>query len=111
MTRQEAMNVACKGLAAQDWERSVDSGGQCLYRGPHGRKCFIGHLIDDDADVAEAAVTEALLQSVGLLPEDLMFAQRCQRAHDSSRSASDMQSWLRLVCEQYELTQPPELVQ
>ena len=109
ITRQEAMNTACKGLAAQGWEQSARPDGTCLCRGPHGRKCFIGHLIDDDADVSEEAVAEALLLATGLLPEDLAFAQDCQDAHD--RSASGMQSRLRLVCKNYGLTQPPELVQ
>lgn len=47
MTPQEAFDIAAKGIQAQGG-RSVDEDDVCLYRGPNGCKCAVGHLIPDD---------------------------------------------------------------
>lgn len=46
MTLQEMFNKAYLGLAGQKFEKSSKA-GVCLYRGPDGKKCAVGHLIDD----------------------------------------------------------------
>lgn len=48
LNRQACLERATLGLVQQnDW--SVDEeNGRCLYRGPNGRKCGVGHLIPDE---------------------------------------------------------------
>ncbi len=46
-TRQEIFNLAYTGLHGQGWRQSVNAEGGCMYRGPVGLKCAIGHCIDD----------------------------------------------------------------
>ncbi len=47
MNNQEAYNAALFGIRAQNYKQSVGNSG-CLYRGPEGRKCGIGHSLPDD---------------------------------------------------------------
>lgn len=46
MTNQTAFNRVVRALRRQK-RRSSDGEKGCLYRGPHGLKCAIGHLIPD----------------------------------------------------------------
>lgn len=48
MTPQEIFNKAVAGLASQKFQRSVSDNGRCLYRGPNGLKCAIGHVVTDE---------------------------------------------------------------
>lgn len=47
MTLQEAFDIASVGLLTQKYP-SQNSSGECLYRGPRGRKCAVGFLIPDE---------------------------------------------------------------
>lgn len=46
MTLQEMFDTATRGIISQGG-KSADDYGECLYRGPDGRKCAVGWLISD----------------------------------------------------------------
>lgn len=46
MTLQEMFDAAARGIISQGG-KSADAKGECLYRGPDGRKCAVGWLIAD----------------------------------------------------------------
>lgn len=48
MTNQEAFEIMCNHLRLQEWCRSEDVYGYCMYRGGKGRKCAVGVLISDE---------------------------------------------------------------
>lgn len=50
---QELFDRSVKGLINQKFVRSADGSGHCMYRGPNGTKCAIGHLIEDSEYVKE----------------------------------------------------------
>ena len=45
MTTQEAFDKSVTALLKQN--KKSEDGRKCMYRGPEGRKCAIGHLIPD----------------------------------------------------------------
>ena len=47
MNKQQMFNRVADHLLAQN-DRSLNSNGDCVYRGSHGRKCAIGCLIPDE---------------------------------------------------------------
>lgn len=49
-TMQEAFDKACQSVIKQGCKSSESpiDGSICLYRGPNGLKCAIGHLINDE---------------------------------------------------------------
>lgn len=117
MTNQEAFNIAVKGLAAQDWQPSVLH-TKCLYRGPDGRKCAVGHLIPDDQyqayfDTQEASYDYFLRNIVVNLPAlrgvTLDFLRDLQNAHDSASTATEMANNFRRLAFRYDFAMPPEL--
>ena len=50
MTKQETFDIAVRGVILQGGPsvRNTESGRRCVYRGPNGRKCGVGHLISDE---------------------------------------------------------------
>ncbi len=48
ITKQKIFNEVVRGLAAQDFERSVDALGGCYYRTHDGKRCAAGCLIPDE---------------------------------------------------------------
>lgn len=85
MTAQEIFNTVWAAMIAQG-EQSRD-GGACLYRGPQGLKCAVGHLLtDDEARAVPNGSSVLSLYADGFLPErlhphiDLLIG--LQRAHD-----------------------------
>jgi hypothetical protein len=114
--RQEIFDTAYKGLAAQGFVRSQDSGGNCMYRGGGGRKCAIGHLIPDEKYRHEledlTPSSESVRTAAGLIKADEQFAYNLQVAHDSdyggdaSDTPADMKDRLAEFAEQYGLTIP-----
>ncbi len=113
ITKQEGFNKAVAGLASQGFQQSI-SGETCLYRGPDGRRCGIGWLIEnkdyksilegrsvDDADVMAAANIND--------QEDRHFFYRLQKAHDKALSPDAMKRMLRFLAQDYNLEVPAEL--
>lgn len=85
-SKQEMFDTVSLGLARQGGP-ARNKNGLCVYRGPDGRKCALGHLIADDEyqiDMEEKGV--AGLVKTGLLPVRLMgheaFLYDLQQAHD-----------------------------
>ena len=48
MTAQEAFDKAVAGVRAQGYQISMDEKTNCVYRGPNGLRCAVGHLIPDE---------------------------------------------------------------
>lgn len=102
-TLQEQFNTVVRGLAGQGWRQSRDpSAGNCLLRGPDGRKCAIGHLIPDplyqkkmEGDVLAliegrwAFSPEEASAVVDLLPGQTVAAE-WQEMHDGCASPRGM---------------------
>ena len=125
MTLQEIFNRAVEGLAAQGFEPSRaddlhDAG--CRYRGAGGRKCAVGHLIDDrhyarrieGKGVDWVEVQSALRRSgVTVNSESIHFLLDLQAAHDDpawmSSPADTMRDRLRAVATKHRLTLPEAL--
>ena len=84
MTVQAVFDRAVAGLAAQKFQPSVNGSG-CSYRGEGGRKCAVGHLIDDDEYLPSMEGKSAmdLLGGPSSNPVHSFVAQ-LQRAHDRS---------------------------
>lgn len=66
-TSDEIVAYVCKKLDQQGVQSVCD--GKCLYRGPEGNKCAVGHLIPDDIRVDEATLIDIMEQH----SEDLWF--------------------------------------
>lgn len=98
MTRQEMFDKAARGVIAQGGPSGVRrfNAIYCKYRGPNGRKCAIGHLIEDD-EAAETLDACSVAQTVGALArrgflfsvKDADFLQRIQSAHDIAALSDD----------------------
>ena len=129
LSLQQIFNRAVKGLAGQDWKRSTNQLGGCLYRGTKineesglfeysGLKCAIGHCLTDEELEARGVPYEGSLMS---LPPDakkrlgIHIAGRSdalialQVAHDKALSPSDMRTGLKQFAANFELVRPKEL--
>lgn len=113
-TKQEIFDEVVKGLASQGFKQSLlpeKDGGGCAYRGDHGRKCAVGHLIPDEKyskafegdSVAEYNIQE-VLKSEGY--EDACFLDQLQHCHDSGHTPEGMRIRLRSEAERLGLTIP-----
>ena len=112
---QALFNAAYLGLKAQGFEKSKDD-INCLYRGPNGLKCAIGHCIpderydremdnpDNDTSLGYNPPVQAVLDD--LYPGyDLNFACRMQRIHDDTPGVI-MQTCLESLAREYDLEVP-----
>lgn len=93
MNRQELFNMAYVGLAKQEFVPSRDTSvtfGHCLYRGPNGRKCAIGHCIPDDKYMPAmesegvVSISKVIQEVAGIEAADIWFADGLQKIHDLS---------------------------
>lgn len=89
-TLQQVFDDAYRGLAAQGFERSAEddgAGSTCLYRGPEGRRCAVGHCIPDDLyrEAYDAVLTLEQVASRVKVFGRIRFddLRDLQRAHDS----------------------------
>lgn len=114
---QAAFTMAWRGLESQNWKRSLDSDGQCAYRGEGGRCCGVGWMISDkyyrpdfEAQAADVrAVSRAVVQTLadlGLAEPTVGLLVRIQFAHDGGKSPEAMQASLRAAAERYRLGVP-----
>lgn len=127
---QLAFNRVWDGAEAQGWQKSVmpDDSGTCAYRGLHGLKCHVGHLIPDDlyegyGNVMEGSGVddffdgmtrddEARLQ-IGFdrLPASeqnrvVSFLHQLQAAHDETRTVEHRERATKEVAEDHGLDVP-----
>lgn len=79
LTEQQVYNNALFGMRGQNYEPSR-SAGACLYRGPHGLKCVIGHSISDDIYCPEMdrGVNDDGLTTIGHFLEEFVFSELCE---------------------------------
>lgn len=111
MSNQEIFDTVWHGLQGQGFEKSVGPNGiDCLYRGPRGRKCAIGHLIPDD-EYAEDFENHSIdtMYDNGLLPTALCglptdLLDNLMEVHDFSDN--DMELGLRGVAKRWGLDVP-----
>lgn len=87
-TRQKIFDIAYLGLASQNWELSRTP-QMCMYRGPNGTKCAIGHCIPDELYEPEfegcTIYSNNKLQRVaGISDDDLSWSRNLQRLHDNT---------------------------
>ena len=114
MTKQELFDKIVIGLDAQDWERSTKNnnhGSDCMYRGDHGRKCAVGHIISDEEYDADMDIIlngiEALNDEHCLFNnEDIPFLEESQVAHDNTDSPEEREMEFRELAKIYELKWP-----
>lgn len=109
-TKQEIFDRVVRGLAAQDWRRSVETdidgqgAGACVYRSSDGAKCAAGQLIDDASytpglefnQVNTSPVQQALILS-GVPSFLLRFVMQLQTEHDASTDQRLRDDFLRLA--------------
>jgi len=81
-TKQEVFDTVVSALIKQG-HPSIDTSGGCLYRGPDGLKCAIGHLIPDNVYTPDMEnVSADHLAFTKTLGVDVKFVEDLQRAHD-----------------------------
>jgi len=109
MTRQEMFSKAVSGVIAQGGPSRTKE--ICLYRGPTGRKCGIGHLIEDKdylkemddhevnggSDVSNLYGRDVLPSYLG---SNLQFLVSLQCLHDGMELDSDLPLFIER-CERY----------
>ncbi len=82
---------------AAKMEKSENESGICRYRGPEGRKCFIGVGIPDDKytpDMELRGCTKWAFEAAGLdLSLDVPWGRQLQRTHDHNPP----EAWERLL--------------
>lgn len=105
MTEQEVLDIVVRGLASQEWERSIAYGGHCAYRGAYGRKCAAGWLMNDD-EVEENTVISRLKGVCKRLGVDPEFLQSLQDLHDGGPGGSEMLDRFRRFAEVSNLRWP-----
>lgn len=121
MTEQEIFNQVVAGLAGQGFEQSKDMrpnpttgepSQMCLYRGPGGKKCAVGHLItDEEYDPAWENLTLRRVMSkcatLTRFEPHRGLLEGLQRAHDAADGPYDMQRRLIAVAKDHGLNLPP----
>lgn len=105
--KQAIFDRVAAALIAQG-RKSADGTGTCLYRGPDGLRCGVGHIMSDDA-AARACDAQGDQTQVNVLPSELLdpaldyrladrtdrrekqldFLQSMQNAHDNASNGGD----------------------
>ena len=88
MTNQQAFEISVKHMLCAKGQ-SINSEGDCAYRGKHGRKCAIGVLIPDEQyhEEMEKRTVRYLVQNMhvdALLDIDLGLLRALQAQHDGT---------------------------
>ena len=112
LTKQEIFNKAYEGLRSQHFHKSegaVDT--FCMYRGPDGMKCAIGHLISDEnysVDLENKRVRNKMVRKAAEIPDhiDERFLQELQDCHDCSWDSLTMEGNLIRFAMRYNLRIP-----
>lgn len=109
-TEQNMFDHICKCLSIQK-QRSMEldgssCGGDCLYRGPNGRRCAIGHCIKNseyrvDMELSSPVEIAEVVPSLSWMSGKFMdYLQKC---HDESTTSTKLKSRLRDVAKRFEL--------
>lgn len=116
INRQEAFNIAYRGLRSQGFEQSLLPGTKatCAYRGAEGRRCAIGWLVGDDVydPKMEGGGVHRLVSylQTKYSSDDQEFLGELQACHDrySAGDPAVMQSYLAEFARRYDLQVPQE---
>lgn len=112
MTLQAFFNKAMRGMAAQGFRKSVRK-GHCVYRGPRGARCAVGHCIPDSKYKAEfdaeGLSVYAIAEDLGWDLEVEKLAATLQVAHDGASTPSSMRKRFKVIAETHGLKLPPEI--
>lgn len=118
---QEWFTTMVKGLAAQQWERAVKTSqgsDMCLYRMEDGKKCAIGQIIPDDAQIIQYGVgianltLEELFTQLGLghiSQDEFQFLKNAQNAHDLPTTSNQVREQFLGIRKQYGLDWPADV--
>lgn len=105
-TNQELFDHVCSHLAQQK-QPALDGNGTCVYRTSSGLSCAVGCLIPDkqyDSDFEFTLVDDLVARSVlRFTAANIVLAMDLQNAHDRSDTASDLQSNLRSIANEWQL--------
>lgn len=109
MTIQEMFDKAVRGLAGQDWRKSVNEDKNCVYHSPNGDRCAWGHVDPEGTEGESESIRLLACCDVGLAgeltTETLLFAVDLQREHDFG-PAAEMAYRFKRLGERYGLTWP-----
>jgi hypothetical protein len=106
---QQLFDTIVKALKAQGWKRSLAKNGLgCAYRGEHGRKCAIGHIIPDEI----AKDNENMTVGSMILDKKIVFtnaqsrglAKELQHDHDQGMTPEKMRERLKKTAAYFELS-------
>lgn len=120
---QQKFNQMCAGLASQGFQKCMTVSGSCVFRGPNGFRCAVGHAFECDLTAEEnrnslsCLPREAKLQLGTLIADEegrlplvaINFYWRMQDAHDNATDAEDMKRRLREVAQSCKLEIPEVL--
>lgn len=87
LTKQQIFDTVLTKLREQG-VASETSDGQCLYRGPNGLKCAVGHLIPDNVFKRDwehrnaGTLPDEAYQAMGVALSDRAFLIELQDVHD-----------------------------
>jgi len=106
MTEQEIFNTVFLGLKGQGFVRSIRA-GMCMYRGPNGLKCAVGHLIPDEKYEKdfEFGPLYNVANAIGL-KKFVLFLSDLQSVHDRNPNPGLMEAELHAFAESRGLTVP-----
>lgn len=109
MTRQEAFDKVvahARGMKRKSQRDKPRDGNVCLYRGPHGNKCFVGALFPDEryTDELEGEAPDSLVEYgiVDMSYVDTGFLCDLQNVHDRA-PLNEWEEGLREVGVKYRL--------
>lgn len=96
MTRQEIFNTVATALLAQGKASYARYGG-CLYRGPDGTKCAVGHLIPDEkyrpSLEGKGAEHADVVRAASIPDGERGFVRKLQFLHDNDLEGYGIDRW------------------
>ena len=107
LTNQQVFDKVVTALRAQGC-KSIDTNGDCMYRGLNNAKCAAGHILPDNLynkDIEQGIVYERPV--FNSLVEDTGFLRVLQRIHDKKLISAWEDSWKQLASERNLVYTPP----
>jgi hypothetical protein len=119
--RQEWFDTIVRGMHTQHWERALNEGSvSCAYRAEHGRKCGVGHLLDDDKAAEAIAKNYTVLvlhnqhnlEKLGLgdiSDIEYKFLLKVQEAHDGAYMPHEVKDNFIRLYQELDLVWPKDV--
>lgn len=105
-TAQDVFDTAALGMLTQGAKSITSDGRQCVYRGPNGLKCGVGHVLtDEEATTADADELDSGIYEVcpPRLQPRVHLLSDIQACHDSY-PVKDWPSQLRHIAIKHQLS-------